>query len=181
MLWVWQYHLTAGEWLGPRAVMNPSQCLNTKALPSRNVALSKGGLVWGIVYLCFQCLAHLALYREYSTSHRPLRDVSGHWRGLGFCSHPRDRDASTAWLIASGVESSRANGQQICLLALTPTYEASLSLQLGLCPLPVPVSASSVGDTLLSWLSLTLCVTILVDSESALDHFCCIQFPTELG
>lgn len=36
-------------------------------------------------------------------------------------------------------------------------------------------------DTLLSWLSLTLCTTILIDSESALNQFHCIQFLAELG
>lgn len=77
------------------------------------------GRFGGIIPPCFQCVAHLALYKEYSTSHCPLQDVSGHWWGLGFCSHPRDRDTTRAWLIASGVESSQANGHQICLLALT--------------------------------------------------------------
>lgn len=107
-------------------------------------------------------------------------------KGFVFCSQRRDRDVNRAWLIASGVASSlsydwQANGQRICLPALPPTCEASLSPQLGLCPIPIPVWASSNKDILLSWLILTFCTTILVDSKSALNQFHCIQFLTELG
>jgi len=92
----------------------------------------------------------------------------GHVWAMGGLAPPADIGIGMwrAQLIASGDESSQsgdwqANGQPICLPALHPSCKASLSPQLGLCPLPTPIWASSGRGMLLSWLSSTLCATII--------------------
>lgn len=54
----------------------------------------------------FQCVVHLASYREHSTSHCPLQSAFGQL-GLGFCSQHRDRDANRTRLIVSEQENSQ--------------------------------------------------------------------------
>lgn len=66
------------ELLKPWALKKPSQCLNSEAVPSRSMVLSKGRSEFEGYRLCFQCIVHMEPQRAHSTSHLPLQAVSGH-------------------------------------------------------------------------------------------------------
>lgn len=87
----------------------------------------------------------------------------------GFSGHHRHSSANTACFIASEIKSSQSAGSQMGK-KLEPVFWTS----------PSPHSCSaSFKAMLLSWLSLTLCMPICIDSSSALNHFC--SFTSLLG
>lgn len=65
------FGMAMGSWLISWAVKKPSQCLNTEALPSTSMVLSKGRSEFEGYRLCFQCVGHLEPQRVHSTSPTP--------------------------------------------------------------------------------------------------------------
>lgn len=105
--------IATGSWIKPRAVKEPSQHLNTEALPSRSMVLSKGRREFEGYCLCFQCVLFTWNPRELTAPHVSHSRVCLGNEGLGCCSHHRDKNANTACFIASEIKSSQSNGQKI--------------------------------------------------------------------